>query len=187
MESVEHDCSLRYPRVVVASMTLASDVCVRAIHKVRVDGMSHERVARELMIHRNSVRNILRRYDEWNLIRAVGNGGTLHCDRRFDETARATLRVLLKQHDSKNLADYVVGMAVWADKYFTVCDIRNAIKELGMARKIRTQHNNRANEDDQDTFRQKMYINYKIEQFMWMDAASFNPKTGICSCDLAWT
>ena len=158
------------------------DLGVRVVKKRRVEGKTVNEIHIELDVSESYVKRAIKRWDEQELLQAVGNGGTLHCDRRFDAATTAELKALVKHDDSLTLADYAVGLALSTHKFFSPNDVRRALAEMKYSRKTRTKHNNQADIAEQITFQQRMNNLYYFDQFMFADEASFDRKAGLESC-----
>ena len=163
-------------------MTYNADLGAVVLKLRFTDKFSPHRIAKQLGKSRQYVTDVIARWETQGILQARGNGGTKHSDRKMTDVILQTLRRLVAVDDSCTASEYAAMLTMEHPGEFTHLDVARALKELNMTYKLRTTHNNKADERKQLKFQQRMRWNYDVFDLMFTDEASCDGKGAIRTC-----
>ena len=163
-------------------MTYSADLGAAVLKLRFADHYNVHRIAKTLGKSRQYVTDVIARWETQGILKAFDNAGTKHSNKKMTDVILQTLRRLVSVDDSCTASEYAAMLTMEHPGEFTHLDVARALKELNMTYKMRTTHNNKADEQKQLEFLQSMRWNYDVFDLMFMDEASCDGKRAIRTC-----
>ena len=115
-------------------MTYDHKMSARVLRKFYVEGKSWDKIREELIVSKGYIRDVVRRWQQDGSLQAIGNVGTLHADRVFNDTAKSMLFALIAEDDARTQHEYAHDIAELTGRYVSACDVGKAMQQLSIGK-----------------------------------------------------